>query len=239
VREQAQYPGGPNAPDKIKSPYGQGFTRNAAYSFARKVNEADRPAGPNQHREDRDDIEYSGSRNRRSVWTIATSPYSGYSGAHFATYPPALVEPCIKAGTSDAGCCSICGKAWERVTAVDYERLGDISPTDKAWDQYQGNHKADRKHGRARKLVDTLGFAPACVHDAPAVPCIVFDPFNGSGTTGLVAQQLNRRYVGLDLSAVYLELAKQRIGLTALDEWTNGKTAGQTLDGLPLFGAQP
>lgn len=36
------------------------------------------------------------TRNRRSVWTIATSPYKG---AHFATFPPALVEPCILAGS--------------------------------------------------------------------------------------------------------------------------------------------
>lgn len=35
-------------------------------------------------------------RNKRSVWTIATQPYSG---AHFAVMPPALIEPCIKAGT--------------------------------------------------------------------------------------------------------------------------------------------
>lgn len=35
-------------------------------------------------------------RNRRSVWTIATRPYRG---AHFATFPPALVEPCILAGS--------------------------------------------------------------------------------------------------------------------------------------------
>ena len=37
-----------------------------------------------------------GSRNRRSVWTVATKPYSG---AHFATFPPALIEPCILAGS--------------------------------------------------------------------------------------------------------------------------------------------
>jgi DNA modification methylase len=35
-------------------------------------------------------------RNKRSVWTIASDPYSG---AHFATFPPALVEPCILAGS--------------------------------------------------------------------------------------------------------------------------------------------
>lgn len=36
------------------------------------------------------------NRNKRSVWTVATQPYSG---AHFATFPPALIEPCILAGS--------------------------------------------------------------------------------------------------------------------------------------------
>ena len=35
-------------------------------------------------------------RNRRSVWTVATKPYRG---AHFATFPPALIEPCVLAGS--------------------------------------------------------------------------------------------------------------------------------------------
>jgi DNA modification methylase len=37
-----------------------------------------------------------GKRNRRSVWTVATRPYKG---THFATFPPALIEPCILAGS--------------------------------------------------------------------------------------------------------------------------------------------
>ena len=41
-----------------------------------------------------------GSRNKRSVWTISTKPYSG---AHFATFPPKLIEPCILAGCSEGG----------------------------------------------------------------------------------------------------------------------------------------
>jgi DNA modification methylase len=40
------------------------------------------------------------ARNRRSVWTVATKPYKG---AHFATFPPALVEPCILAGCPVGG----------------------------------------------------------------------------------------------------------------------------------------
>ena len=41
-------------------------------------------------------IDVRNGRNRRSVWTIATRPYKG---AHFATFPPALIEPCILAGS--------------------------------------------------------------------------------------------------------------------------------------------
>lgn len=40
--------------------------------------------------------EFDGKRNRRSVWSVATRPYKG---AHFATFPPALIEPCILAGS--------------------------------------------------------------------------------------------------------------------------------------------
>jgi hypothetical protein len=52
------------------------------------------------------------TRNLRTVWTIPTHPFPG---AHFATFPPKLVEPCIKAGTSEHGVCGKCGAPWERV----------------------------------------------------------------------------------------------------------------------------
>lgn len=42
----------------------------------------------------------SGTRNKRSVWEVATQPFSE---AHFATYPPALIEPCILAGCPKNG----------------------------------------------------------------------------------------------------------------------------------------
>lgn len=79
-------------------------------------------------------------RNRRSVWTITTKPYKG---AHFATFPPALVEPCILAGS----------------------REGDT----------------------------------------------VLDPFSGSGTTALVAQQHGRNFLGLELNSDYIRLAEERL----------------------------
>jgi DNA modification methylase len=42
---------------------------------------------------------FDGTRNRRSVWSVATRPYKG---AHFATFPPSLIEPCILAGSRPA-----------------------------------------------------------------------------------------------------------------------------------------
>lgn len=67
-----------------------------ANSFARKTETGVPPGQPAQHREGREDIAYEGTRNRRSVWTVPTKPYSG---AHFAVFPPELIEPCILAGS--------------------------------------------------------------------------------------------------------------------------------------------
>jgi len=83
-----------------------------------------------------------GKRNKRSVWTVTTKPFKG---AHFATFPPDLIEPCILAGSA----------------------------------------------------ADTL----------------VLDPFSGAGTTGVVAVQHGRRYIGIELNPQYLEMSRKRIQL--------------------------
>ncbi len=80
------------------------------------------------------------TRNKRSVWEIATQPYSE---AHFATFPPALIEPCILAGCPKSG--------------------------------------------------------------------TVLDPFSGAGTTGLVADRLNRNALLIELNPQYLAMSEQRI----------------------------
>jgi DNA modification methylase len=107
VAEPAEY-SGPNGAQH--SPYGQGFTRRSATWEERKAAGASRggtgfdvaagrKGAGNQtvvHGEGLSHDLGSGlSRNIRSVWTIATQPYPG---AHFATFPPKLVEPCVKAG---------------------------------------------------------------------------------------------------------------------------------------------
>ena len=106
-------------------------------------NNIDQPQHSQHHG---NDIGYSpNGRNRRTVWTIATAPYSG---AHFATYPPKLVEPCIKAGS----------------------RVGDI----------------------------------------------VLDPFCGSGTTGAVAVENGRDFIGIELNPEYIKLSEERIRKSAM-----------------------
>lgn len=54
------------------------------------------PGKPAQHRQERDDPVATGNRNKRSVWEIPTQPFPE---AHFATFPEALVEPCVLAGS--------------------------------------------------------------------------------------------------------------------------------------------
>ena len=47
-----------------------------------------------------DDVGRGGTRNKRSVWTVATKPFKE---AHFATFPPDLIEPCVLAGCPEGG----------------------------------------------------------------------------------------------------------------------------------------
>jgi DNA modification methylase len=68
---------------------------------------------------------------------------------------------------------------------------------------------------------------------------VVFDPFVGSGTTLVVARELGRQGIGMDLSWPYLfQDARQRLGLTALARWegTAQTLPSITYDDLPLFG---
>ena len=98
-----------------------------------------------------------GNRNIRTVWSI---PTESFPGAHFATYPRALVTPCIKAGTSEKGCCPVCGAGWVR--EVESERVqtrpGATTKTNGVHVEVMGNRDPGR---HVRKLCgpDQLGCA--------------------------------------------------------------------------------
>ncbi len=74
--------------------------RGSSHSFARTTATTPPPGTPASFRDDRAAVQYAGTRNRRSVWQVATRPYRG---AHFATFPPDLIEPCILAGCPVGG----------------------------------------------------------------------------------------------------------------------------------------
>lgn len=145
VREPASYLQ-PNSPESISSPYGQGFTRRAkgnAKTFRGGVYTGGR-SFDNDASMERDSHGNAPnetlSRNKRSVWNIATAPFPE---AHFATFPPELPEICIKAG------CPVGGT--------------------------------------------------------------VLDPFGGAGTTGLVADRLQRNAILIELNPEYAAMAERRI----------------------------
>jgi DNA modification methylase len=159
-----------------------------------------------------------GIRNKRSVWTIATAPFSE---AHFATFPPELPELCIRAGTSERGCCPHCGKGWARV--VERGQTTRDGPTASGWREIaRGDHASVRRLGETQK--ETLCWRPSCSCSSYAteadavvmlnfhpVPATVLDPFAGAGTTGLVADRLGRNAILIELNPAYADMARKRI----------------------------
>ncbi len=159
-----------------------------------------------------------------SVWSI---PTKSFKGAHFATYPPKLVEPCIKAGTSERGVCPQCRAPWVR----EVERNGYPDPEPQGEDQGRMKASGDIATDTQRRKVLSgarhaafkaanpdrfIGWCPSCSHGLDPVPAVVLDPFAGSGTTGQVALQLGRSFIGIDLSLEYLDLAYDRIDAARL-----------------------
>lgn len=115
------------------------LAKSAKYHYdADAIKEASTTADPRRpYTSNGDDF---AARNKRSVWSVPTAPFAG---AHFATFPPALVEPCVKAGCPAGG--------------------------------------------------------------------LVLDPFAGSGTVGVVARRLGRRFVGCELNPEYASMARARV----------------------------
>jgi len=128
--------------------------------------------------------------------------------AHFATFPEALVEPCIMAGTSERGACPECGKCWVRV--VEREKGNSIE----SCQAYQGDANPNRGAEIYRPTISskTIGWRPSCNCNAgEPVPSLVGDIFMGSGTVALVALRANRRFTGIELSQDYIDMSYKRL----------------------------
>ena len=150
-------------------------------------------------------------RNRRTVWDITVK---SYPGAHFATFPEEIPELCIKAGTSEGGCCLECGTPYNRIV----EKGEKVSSED-----YKGEGKKDYASALAenpsdvkRRTLESMrqviykGWEAGCSCEGVRIPCVVLDPFAGSGTTCAVASRLGRDSIGIELNEEYLKLARKR-----------------------------
>lgn len=130
---------------------------------------------------------------------------ASFGGAHFATFPKRLVIPMIQAGTSEKGCCAQCGAAWVREidrTPMKIDR-SERSPFD-------GHSTRMSGHMVSPSEVITKGWKPTCECCADLVPCVVLDPFGGSGTVGEVAKDMNRSAILIDLNDGYKPLLESR-----------------------------
>ena len=161
---------------------------------------------------------------RQDIWQIATEPEKA---AHFATFPSKLVEPCIKAGTSEKGCCPECRAPWVRVIKARGLKVNA-----------QNNGKRKALHGptysRHKTKIDggqslvsqasrTIGWEPGCQcfekhigedtfeNPIKPVPCTVLDPFAGIGKAVIVAQALGRHWISIDLSLAYCEMHMDKL----------------------------
>ena len=173
---------------------GNGYKRSCRISIAGRG--SDEPYTPQEH------------RNLRDVWTIPTQPLSA---AHFATFPPKLVEPCIKAGSSEKGRCPACGAPWRRIVEATGGTIG-AAYLDHDADLISGNQPQQPAWSDGTYKRTTKGWEPTCeCPEAPPVPCKVLDPFGGAGTVGLVADRLGRDSTLLELNPEYAELARKRL----------------------------
>jgi DNA modification methylase len=145
-------------------------------------------------------------RNKRDVWTVATQPCAE---AHFATFPPKLIEPMILAGTSEKGCCPKCGKPWERIVehenaVIELSRTALLKRSIGLATQSGGKQVSPASN-------KTIGWQPTCNCGLDPVPCTILDPFMGSGTVAIQCVRLHRHYLGCELNPEYVRMAERRI----------------------------
>jgi DNA modification methylase len=167
---------------------------------------------------------YAPTRNMTNVWRINPKPFKG---AHFATFPPDLPRKAIQAATSDAGCCPSCRSPFRRIIQKGAPDLGhQLACGSDVAGEYEGQATKDYAAAGVQNASDvkrrilagmvkktTIGWEPTCeCAPAPPVPCLVLDPFGGSGTTGAVAEQMGRDSIMVDLKPEYVALAIKRLG---------------------------
>ncbi len=147
-------------------------------------------------------------KNKRCVWKIPTKPFSD---AHFAVFPEELVETPIKAGCPEF-VCNKCGKGREKIYKDTDTRhwTERQKSTKKGMELYRTGQRGDLSGSFETKQSKYIGYSN-CSCNAGFSGGIVLDPFIGSGTVAVMAQKLQRNWVGIDLNPEYIKIANKRI----------------------------
>jgi DNA modification methylase len=164
------------------------------------------PGDNRPHSDNHNGFNHPLGRNKRTVWTVPPKPYKG---AHFATFPPALIEPCILAGCPSRVCVE-CDESWVRVV----ERRKADATRPRPFGKKGNDDRNDTLRIYEEHISVKIGFAPTCQCNAPHRPGVVLDPFFGAGTVGVAARQLKRNWLGIELNADYIEMALERLNQT-------------------------
>jgi DNA modification methylase len=142
---------------------------------------------------------------------------------HYAAFPSALAEFCLRAATSAHGYCRSCSAPWVRVVERDFDEAAAAAIKER-----RTTHKAhaDRRDPEGRKINGTdysrlmqqrtTGWRPSC----GCFPCeprrgIVLDPFAGSGRVGLACQKLGLDFLGCELNPEYAAMARRLLAADA------------------------
>lgn len=114
----------------------------------------------------------------------------------------------------------------ESATQQDFRKLGYVGALNPVVDRNEKKstsgrlallRQAARERGEEySNKTTTLGWQPNCSCNAKAVPCVVLDPFGGSGTVGAVAERLGRNSILIELNPEYVKLAKHRTAQNGL-----------------------
>ena len=144
------------------------------------------------------------TRNARTVWTITTQ---ARPEAHFATFPDEIPRRCIKAGTSEYGCCPKCGAPYQRIVEASGGVIGA------SWHPHENDEVTGqvgfKSVGYKREF---KGWKPGCKCEAgDPIPCVALDPFMGSGTVAVIARELNRSSIGCELNPEYVKIIRKRL----------------------------
>jgi DNA modification methylase len=152
-----------------------------------------------------------GKRNKRSVWTVTTKPFKG---AHFAAFPPDLIQPCVLAGCPEKVCVE-CSTPYERKVESKRLKRNELPKDDPRYrpNTYEGSYKdINGKADAGYTETKDLGLEKQCQCETDETKSgTVLDPFGGAGTTGLVADRNDRNAILIELNDEYAEMARDRL----------------------------